>query len=205
MVTPSQPSDGLLSEQIAGAIQVAQRTGLLATGILECMVSVRKGSSKLVIVAEDIEPDHITDDLTLLCARRRVPLLRRLSRKEIAAYASVDCPTAAVSIEIPGENLAYFQDALRQAHVNPMTFHEVALIAHTTLMDNSIGDLVGKMGSSLAAIHLLDHGELADIADNGTREELSKRLSLVLACSLAIAAHFEIDLLQYLSCFPESS
>lgn len=188
-------SDASTMPQIVGAIQAAAQTGKIAIGILECMVSVRGGKSRLVIIAEDVEPKRIINELMNICEKKRVPVLVALSRKEIGECSQIDCAAAAVSIENPGHAPSFFQVALRQVGVRPETFHEVMLASQVMLEETTTLELINKMRVSVEALDSLG----SPIRDTSTNQEmLSKNLATVLACTLCMTGRLKLDLLQHI-------
>lgn len=192
---PDKPSAEVSKVDLANAIQIASQTGKIAIGVLECIVSVCRGKSRLVIIAEDIEPKHIVNELVNLCEKKRVPLLTSLSRREMGRCAQIDCGAAAVSIENPGRDPSFFQIALRQVGIRPETFHEVVLASHAMFEGETTSGLLANINLSLE--------DLGPIVNSPTitsymREDASKRLAVILACSLSLAVRLELDPLQYI-------
>lgn len=185
----------LLKQQIANAILVANSAGGIAIGILECLISIKKGKCKILIVANDVTPKHLIDELIILCKQSSVPVLVGASRKELGEYAQIDCSASAISIENPGHDPCYFRLILKQADVNPKTFHEVMLESRFMFREVSNSELLKIIVASLKFLDSL--GDLH--SNNGSQNEVAKSLADVIVCSLCLANRLNIDPLQYIS------
>ena len=186
--------DELLKQQIAGTIQVAQSAGGIATGILECMISIKKGRCKILIVADDVTPKHLIDELIILCKQNNIPVLGGTSRRELGKYAHIDCNASTISIENPGHDPTYFRLILQHADVDPKTFYEAMLASRLMLREVSNSELLNIMLSSVKSLDFLSESH----NDNGSHNAANKSLTDIITCSLCLSHRLEIDPLQYI-------
>jgi large subunit ribosomal protein L7Ae len=90
-------------------LQVAKDTGKIRKGTNESTKAIERGSAKLVVIAEDVEPPQIVAHLPILCDERKIAYLFVPSKLELGKSAGLDVGSAAVSILEPGDGA----DALR--------------------------------------------------------------------------------------------
>lgn len=91
-------------------LQVAKDTGKIRKGTNESTKAIERGSAKLVVIAEDVEPPQIVAHLPILCEERKIAYLFVPSKLELGKSAGLDVGSAAISILEPGDGA----DALRQ-------------------------------------------------------------------------------------------
>ena len=65
--------------------------------------SVERGTSKLVVVAEDANPIEVVMHLPPLCEEKTIPLISVAKKEELGAAAGLQVPTSAVAIITEGE------------------------------------------------------------------------------------------------------
>ena|SRR5215831_9239967 len=90
-------------------LQVAKDTGKIRKGTNESTKAIERGSAKLVVIAEDVEPPQIVAHLPIICEERKIPYLFVPSKLELGKSAGLDVGSAAVSILEAGDG----SDALR--------------------------------------------------------------------------------------------
>ena len=93
-------------------LQVAKDTGKIRKGTNETTKAIERGSAKLVVIAEDVEPPQIVAHLPILCEERKIPFLFVPSKLELGKSAGLDVGSAAVSILEAGDGA----DALKDLH-----------------------------------------------------------------------------------------
>src|SRR5213594_1045218 len=90
------------SDKAYQLLQVAKDTGKIRKGTNESTKAIERGSAKLVVIAEDVEPPQIVAHLPILCDERKIAYLFVPSK--------LDVGSAAVSILEPGDGA----EALRE-------------------------------------------------------------------------------------------
>jgi large subunit ribosomal protein L7Ae len=98
------------SDKAYQLLQVAKDTGKIRKGTNESTKAIERGSAKLVVIAEDVEPPQIVAHLPILCDERKIAYLFVPSKLELGKSAGLDVGSAAVSILEPGDGA----DALRE-------------------------------------------------------------------------------------------
>lgn len=86
------------------AITVARNTGSISKGVNETTKSIERGEAKLVVIAEDVEPEEIVMHLPLLCEEKSVPYTYVPLKMELGKAAGIGVPTSSVSITEEGDS-----------------------------------------------------------------------------------------------------
>ncbi|MEM2141656.1 MAG: 50S ribosomal protein L7Ae [Candidatus Thorarchaeota archaeon] len=92
-----------LKKKALEALQIARDSGRIKKGINETTKCVERGSARLVLIAEDVEPSEVIMHLPGLCDDKKTPYIFVDSRKGLGAAAGIERPTAAVAILIEGK------------------------------------------------------------------------------------------------------
>ena len=92
-----------ISEKALQAIELARNTGKIKKGLNETTKAVERGHAKLVIIAEDIDPEEIVMHLPILCEEKDVPYVYVPSKVKLGSAAGIDVQSAAACIIETGE------------------------------------------------------------------------------------------------------
>ncbi len=95
------PAD--LVSPIYEALRVAQQTGKVKKGTNEVTKAIERGISKLVIIAEDVEPPEVVAHLPILCEEHGIPYGFVPSRQELGKSLGIDVTSAAAAILDSGD------------------------------------------------------------------------------------------------------
>ena len=95
------PTD--LVSPIYEAIRVAQTSGKVKKGTNEVTKAIERGISKLVIIAEDVEPAEVVAHLPILCEEHGIPYGFVPSRQELGKSLGIDVTSAAAAILDSGD------------------------------------------------------------------------------------------------------
>lgn len=104
-VKAQTPSD--IQAKALQAIELARQSGGIRKGTNETTKAVERGAAKLVVIAEDVEPEEIVMHLPPLCDEKRIPFVFVASKTDLGKAAGLGVPSAAIAISNPGagENL----------------------------------------------------------------------------------------------------
>ena len=91
-----------LAAKVLAAIEAAQATGLVRKGINEATKAIERGDAKLVVIAEDVDPEEIVAHIPGLCGDKRVPLAFVPDKKALGKAAGLGVGTSAIAIVKPG-------------------------------------------------------------------------------------------------------
>ncbi len=92
-----------LQKKALEALEEARGSGRVKKGINETTKSIERGTAKLVLIAEDVEPAEVIMYLPGLCDDKKVPYIFVKSKKDIGAAVGIERPTAAASILVEGK------------------------------------------------------------------------------------------------------
>ncbi len=92
-----------LVNAIYEAVRVAKQSGKVRKGTNEATKAIERGSGKLVIIAEDVEPPEVVAHLPILCEERNSPYVFVPSKQQLGQALGIDVPSAAACITDAGE------------------------------------------------------------------------------------------------------
>ncbi len=92
-----------LAEKVLEAVRIANETGKVRRGTNETTKMVERGQAKLVVIAEDVDPEVIVMHLPKLCEEKGIPYVYVPSKKELGEAAGIEVPAASVAIVDPGK------------------------------------------------------------------------------------------------------
>lgn len=72
--------------------------GGLRKGTNETTKAIERGEAKLVVIAEDVDPEEIVMHLPLLCQEKRIPFAYVKDKKSLGEAAGLSVGTAAVAV-----------------------------------------------------------------------------------------------------------
>ncbi len=92
-----------ISDKAIQALEIARNTGKIRKGTNETTKTVERGIAKLVLLAEDVQPQEIIMHLPVLCDEKKSPYLFVHSKEELGRATGINVPTAAACIVEAGE------------------------------------------------------------------------------------------------------
>ncbi|MFH0889877.1 MAG: 50S ribosomal protein L7Ae [Candidatus Aenigmatarchaeota archaeon] len=101
-----------LVNKVYEAIELAKTSGKIRKGTNETTKSIERGESKLVVIAEDVDPAEIVMHLPVICSEKRVPFIYVPNKVELGKASGVDVGTAAVSIAEAGDAASVLKEIL---------------------------------------------------------------------------------------------
>lgn len=85
------------------AVRVAKQSGKVRKGTNETTKAIERGISKLVVIAEDVEPPEVVAHLPILCEERNAAFIFVPSKQQLGASLGIDVGSAAATIIEAGE------------------------------------------------------------------------------------------------------
>jgi large subunit ribosomal protein L7Ae len=85
------------------AVRLAKQGGRVRKGTNETTKAIERGNSRLVVIAEDVEPPEVVAHLPILCEERNTPYIFVPSKQQLGASLGIDVGSAAASILDAGE------------------------------------------------------------------------------------------------------
>ncbi len=104
-----------LSDAAYEALRQARQTGKVKKGTNEATKAIERGLTKLLIIAEDVEPPEIVAHLPILCEERKVPYLFVPSKAQIGSALGIDVTAASACIIEPGEAAGILDQIIKAA------------------------------------------------------------------------------------------
>ena len=95
------PAD--LVSPIYEALRVAHQSGKVKKGTNEVTKAIERGVSKLVVIAEDVEPPEVVAHLPILCEERGAAYAFVPSKQELGKALGIDVTSAAAAILDAGD------------------------------------------------------------------------------------------------------
>jgi large subunit ribosomal protein L7Ae len=85
------------------AVRVAKQSGKVRKGTNETTKAIERGVSKLVVIAEDVEPPEVVAHLPILCEERNASYIFVPSKQQLGLSLGIDVGSAAATIVEAGE------------------------------------------------------------------------------------------------------
>ncbi len=92
-----------LSDKALDALKKAKETGKIKKGTNETTKAIERGQAKLVLIAEDVQPEEIVAHLPSLCEEKKVPYIYVSSKKGIGEACGLQVGASAAAIMDPGQ------------------------------------------------------------------------------------------------------
>ncbi|MEJ2775165.1 50S ribosomal protein L7Ae [Sulfolobaceae archaeon RB850M] len=92
-----------LANKVLEAIKKARESGKVKKGTNETTKAVERGQAKLVIIAEDVQPEEIVAHLPILCEEKKIPYVYVPSKKALGEACGLQVAAASAAILDPGE------------------------------------------------------------------------------------------------------
>lgn len=91
------------TDKILEAIELARNTGKIKKGSNEVTKSLERGSAKLVVTAQDVQPKEVIMHIPMIAKEKNILCLEVPSKDDLGAAAGLGVPTTAVAITEEGE------------------------------------------------------------------------------------------------------
>ena len=92
-----------LVSPILEAIRVAAQTGKVRKGTNEATKAIERGISKLIVIAEDVEPPEVVAHLPLICEEQNAAYAFVPDKQELGKALGIDVRSAAAAILDAGD------------------------------------------------------------------------------------------------------
>ncbi|MBS3052140.1 MAG: 50S ribosomal protein L7Ae [Candidatus Aenigmarchaeota archaeon] len=106
-----------ISDKAIQALEIARNTGKIRKGTNETTKTVEKGAAKLVLLAEDVQPQEIVMHIPVLCDEKRSAYVFVHSKEELGRATGIGVPTAAACIVEPGEAKDLVNEVIEKVRV----------------------------------------------------------------------------------------
>ena len=95
------PAD--LADDALDALSVARDTGRVKKGTNEATKAIERGNAKLVLIAEDVQPEEIVMHLPELADEKDIPFVFVATQDDLGHAAGLEVGSAAAAITDTGE------------------------------------------------------------------------------------------------------
>lgn len=92
-----------LISPIYEALRIAAQSGKVKKGTNEATKAIERGASKLIVIAEDVEPPEVVAHLPILCDEQNAAYAFVPSKQELGGSLGIDITTAAAAILDAGD------------------------------------------------------------------------------------------------------
>ncbi len=92
-----------LVSPILEAVRVAAQTGKVRKGTNEATKAIERGISKLIVIAEDVEPPEVVAHLPLICEEQNAAYAFVPDKQELGKALGIDVTSAAAAILDAGD------------------------------------------------------------------------------------------------------
>jgi len=92
-----------LVSPILEALRVAATSGKVKKGTNEATKAIERGSSKLIVIAEDVEPPEVVAHLPILCEEQGAAFVFVPTKQELGNSLGIDITSAAAAILDAGD------------------------------------------------------------------------------------------------------
>ncbi len=92
------------------ALQATKGTGKTRKGVNEATKAIERGISKIVVIAEDVDPPEIVMHLPQLCEEKQVPYVYVPSKQDLGKSVGIEVQTSAIAVIEEGEAKRLFDD-----------------------------------------------------------------------------------------------
>ncbi len=103
-----------LAEKTYDAVEKARDTGKLKKGVNEATKAIERGVAKLVVMAQDVEPEEVMMHLPVICEEKKIPYSYVPSKSELGKAAGLDVPTTSIAIVQEGDSKKLIDDVAKQ-------------------------------------------------------------------------------------------
>ena len=87
-------------------VEKARKTGKIEKGTNEVTKAIERGTAKLIVYAEDVQPREIVQHLPLLCKEKGIPCIAADSKQKLGVAAGISVATASIAVIDAGESAA---------------------------------------------------------------------------------------------------
>lgn len=98
-------------------LEIARNTGKIRKGTNETTKTVEKGIAKLVLLAEDVQPQEIIMHIPVICDEKRSPYVYVHSKEELGRAVGINVPTSAACVVEPGEAKELLNEVIEKLKV----------------------------------------------------------------------------------------
>ena len=85
-------------------VEKARKTGKIEKGINEVTKAIERGTAKLVVVANDVQPKEIIQHIPILCKEKGIVCQEADSKEKLGIAAGINVPCSSIAVIDAGES-----------------------------------------------------------------------------------------------------
>ena len=89
-------------------------SGKVKKGVNETTKAIERRTAKLVVIAEDVQPEEIVVHLPLLCEEKGIPFVYVKTKEELGKSIGLNVGTTSIAVEDAGSASEALQDVLKR-------------------------------------------------------------------------------------------
>jgi len=95
-------------------VEKARDKGKIGKGANETTKHVERGQAKLVVMAEDVNPEEILAHMPILCEEKNIPYTYVPSKEELGHAAGLNASTSAIAILNSGKDRSMIDNIIKK-------------------------------------------------------------------------------------------
>ncbi len=107
--TPQAVADKALE-----AVDIARTSGKIRVGVNEVTKAVERGKAKLVVMAEDVDPQEIMIHIPILCSEKKIPYVYVKTKDELGKAAGLKVSTSSIAVVDDGKAKKNIEDLQKE-------------------------------------------------------------------------------------------
>ena len=84
-------------------VEVSRKTGKIEKGTNEVTKAIERGTAKLVVIAEDVQPKEIVQHIPLLCKEKGIPCITVDNKQKLGVAAGINVGAASIAVIDAGD------------------------------------------------------------------------------------------------------
>jgi len=92
-----------LADKVQEAVAIANATGKIRRGVNESTKAIERGIAKLVVMADDVEPEEVLMHIPVICEEKQVPYAYGGTKMDLGKASGIDVPTSSIAITEEGD------------------------------------------------------------------------------------------------------
>jgi len=105
-----------LAEKTYEAVEKARDSGKTRKGVNEVTKAIERGIAKLVVMAEDVDPEEVLMHIPVLCNEKRIPYAFVPSKAELGKAVGLEVPTSSIAIVEEGGAKKLIEEISKKMH-----------------------------------------------------------------------------------------
>ncbi len=103
-----------LASRVLEVLSAAKDGGKIKKGVNETTKAIERKTAKLVVIAEDVQPEEIVIHIPILCTEKGIPFVYVKTKAELGKAIGLIVPTSSIAVEDAGPAAETFQEVLKR-------------------------------------------------------------------------------------------